>query len=373
MIFRHVPKAALLLAVFTAPCPAQFVATKQTPKLNDAPHLFLDDDGNVTARWVQDGKLHSRQFEAGEPIDLPEFRHLLGDQLELREPRIYPGAWEQPDKMLVLCDVEGQYDALLRFLQANGVVDAQGHWAFGKGHLVGVGDMVDRGRQVTETLLLFYRLSLEATAAGGHLHFVLGNHEVMLMGGDIRYTDQKYKDAAALMGIPCRGLLGADTVVGRWLRTCNSIERIGDLIFVHAGISTTTAGEKLDIDQVNADIRSVIGVLKAEIRDPRAKELAWGRSGPLWYRGYFAQHVAVYGPVQSAEDMDRILDDVGATRIVVGHTHVERVIPMFEDRLIPIDITWTRPDDVRALLVEGDEVELVDIQGQRTYLELEAR
>lgn len=373
MIFRHAPRAALLLAVYAAPCLAQAATTEQASKLNDAPHLFLDDDGNVTARWVQDGKLHSRQFEAGEPIDLPAFHDLFGGQLEISEPRIDSANWQQPEKMLVLCDVEGQYDHLLRFLTANGVVDAQGHWAFGQGHLVGIGDMVDRGSQVTETLLLFYRLALEATAAGGHLHYVLGNHEVMLMGGDIRYTDQKYKDVAALMGIPCRGLLGADTVIGRWLRTCNSIERIGDLLFVHAGISTTTAGEKFDIDQVNADIRSVIGVLKAEIRDPRLRELAWGRSGPLWYRGYFAQHVAVYGPVQSAEDMDRILEDAGAKRIVVGHTHVARVIGMFEDRLIPMDISWTRPDDVRALLVEDDEVELVDIRGQRTYLELEIR
>ena len=35
--------------------------------------------------------------------------------------------------MLVLSDVEGQYDALLSFLTNNGVVDDQGHWAFGTG------------------------------------------------------------------------------------------------------------------------------------------------------------------------------------------------------------------------------------------------
>jgi hypothetical protein len=352
---------------------AERPAAQSQRSLNEAPHFFLQEDGGIIAKWIEDGELLTQDFQPAEPIDLPEFYHVLGEELDILEPRIHPAVWDMPEKMLVLSDVEGEFDSLLRFLQANGVVDEKGHWSYGKGHLVGIGDMVDRGTQVTETLLLFYRLSLEAEAAGGHLHFILGNHEVMLMGGDIRYARSKYKQAAALMGIPCRGLLGADTVVGRWLRTCNSIERVGDLLFVHAGISTAAAQNELNIDRINTDIRSVMGILRRDIEDSRKEDLAWGRYGPLWYRGYFAKYTATYGPVQPVEDLDRILKQAGAKRVIVGHTHVDAPTGMFEDRVLAIDVTWTKPDDVRALLFEDGEMVLVDIKGERSSMELKER
>ncbi len=367
--FKRFSLGAALACALVIPLQAQ----TSYSALNEAPHFFLQEDGGIIAKWVEDGELITQDFEPAQPIDLPEFAALLGEELDIPEPRIYPALWEMPEKMLVLSDVEGEYDSLLRFLKANDVVDDEGHWSFGKGHLVGVGDMVDRGDQVTETLLLFYRLSIEAEAAGGHLHFILGNHEVMFMGGDIRYARPKYKEAAALMGIPSRALLGADTVVGRWLRSCNSIERIGDLLFVHAGISTATAGDKLDIDAINTDIRSVIGMLRNEIRDVDKKILAWGSYGPLWYRGYFGVQVATYGPRQSVEDLDRILNGAGAKRVIVGHTHVDKPTGLYEDRVLAIDVTWTRPDDVRALLFEDGAMVLVDIKGERSSMELKAR
>ena len=353
-----------------APNPSQVSKPKSVSKpkpkldatlLQEAPHLFLKPDGGVHARWITNGAMQTRQFAKGEPVVLEEWAHLLGDSLQLEVPTSPKCKWDAPTKMLALSDVEGEYDSLLKFLTSNHVVDAKGHWAYGNGHLVGVGDMVDPGDQVTEVLWLFYRLSLEANAAGGHVHFILGNHEAMMMGGDVRYTNQKYFHAAKMLGVTCEGLIGADTVIGRWLRTRNCIERVGDYLFVHAGLSPQVVGDALDYEGINEKVRSVLGVRPETLTNNEAVRLSWSRSGPLWYRGYFPRHAQDFGPTPTNADFQAILKASEARHIVVGHTKVTRVATMYEGGLIPIDVPWTDPVNVRGLLVRGDTVGLVDI------------
>lgn len=336
--------------------------------LNDGPHLFLEKDQSVTARWVVSGKLQTRTFAAGVPIVIPEFAHLLGDRLVLKKPEPPKSQWDMPAKLLALSDVEGEYDALLKFLTNSGVVDKKGHWAFGTGHLVGVGDMVDRGDQVTETLWLFYRLSHEAQAAGGHVHFVVGNHEAMMMGGDVRYTHPKYFAVAELMKLPCEGLVGPDTVIGRWMRSCNCIERVGDYLFVHAGLSQFTVGKKLDYDRINATVRQFLGVPPTRFADPRIFELCWGQSGPLWYRGFFAEHALTFGPTPTLAQFKQLLVACNVQHIVVGHTQVPAVRTRFDGGLIPIDVPWTEPANVRALVLKDGKASLVGIEGKASAL-----
>lgn len=351
-----------------APPPKQDPVPEELRGLNDAPHLFLGKDGEVIAKWVTAGRLETKTFAKGQPIVLPQFAHLLGDSLALHEPKPPKWDWATPKKMLALSDVEGEYDSLLKFLRNNGVVDDKGHWSYGKGHLVGVGDMVDRGDQVTETLWLFYRLALEAEAAGGHLHFVIGNHEAMMMGGDVRYTHPKYFAVSKLMGIKCEGLVGLDTVIGRWFRSCNCVERIGDYAFVHAGLSPWVVGPKLDYEKVNQVVRRFLGVPPTRFSDPRYYELCWGRAGPLWYRGYFTEHELEFGPTPSAEQFQKLLAGAGVKHVVVGHTKVQAVKTRFGGGLIPIDVPWTMPADVRALVLKDGKVSLTDIEGTASAL-----
>ena len=104
-------------------------------------------------------------------------------------------------------------------LQNNGVIDKDFNWTFGNGHLVLTGDFVDRGEQVTEVLWLIYALEDKAKEAGGYVHYVLGNHEIMNMSGDLRYLNKKYVDNAALLNAHFVTLYGENSELGRWLRT----------------------------------------------------------------------------------------------------------------------------------------------------------
>lgn len=364
---------ALLLAVTT---PARIAAQTETGTpppsailLADGPHVFHEAGGTLLARWVSDGKAQQKRFAAGEPIELPQFSAFLGESLQLTPHETEPPIWPQPEKLIVISDVEGEYDAMMAFLRAHGVVDEDGSWAFGKNHLVSVGDMVDRGTNVTETLWHLLRLSKEAKEAGGHLHYVLGNHEVMMMGGDVRYTAQKYKDVAALFGIPTEGLLGADTELGRWFRTRNTVVRIGGYLFVHAGVSPGVAAREVDLITLNEVMRSVLGVPPTTIQDPNLGLLTWGRPGPLWYRGYFEAYSYDFGPRPSDEAMDTILENLGARSMVIGHTKVPEVTEVYPNRrVLAIDVPWATSKLAGGILIEGEKIHILDLQGRSREL-----
>lgn len=96
----------------------------------------------------------------------------------------YPG----PARIVAFADVHGAYEELVRLLRAAGVIDAGLNWSGGTAHLVSLGDIVDRGDDSRAVLDLLMRLQGQAEQAGGQVHVVLGNHEMMNLIGDLRYV-----------------------------------------------------------------------------------------------------------------------------------------------------------------------------------------
>ena len=89
-------------------------------------------------------------------------------------------------KVAALSDIHGQFDLAVKLLVNNKIIDKKLNWRFGKGHLVIAGDIFDRGPKVHETLLLIYKLAQQAKKKGGRVHFLLGNHEYMVLHNDLR-------------------------------------------------------------------------------------------------------------------------------------------------------------------------------------------
>ena len=350
--------------------PAQVPGAPPVAVTEEAPHFFHLKNGAVRARWILNSALKEQTFAKGEPIILPAFKHLIGDKLEIKPHTPSKATWAMPERVLAISDVEGEYTRLRAFLRNHGVIDKSDRWSYGKGHVVCVGDFVDRGLQVTETLLLLHRLDREADAAGGQLHFVIGNHEAMMMGGDVRYTDAKYKTVAGRFGIPTRGLLGADTEIGRWLRQRNAIIRIGDLVFVHAGLAPELVSPLFDHDGVNRIIRSGLGKPTTEL-DTATLELLWGRRGPLWYRGYFPGFALEFGPTPTTAQLGTQLERMGGSVVVVGHTKVQEVTYVDRSRyVLAIDTTWIHDAIVRGVLFEGAKITVLDLTGELKRVQL---
>src|SRR5688572_22136123 len=89
-------------------------------------------------------------------------------------------------RIVAFADVHGAYPELVSVLREAGVVDEALRWQAGETHLVSTGDLVDRGADSRKVLDLLMRLEGEASKAGGAVHVLLGNHEVMNLVGDLR-------------------------------------------------------------------------------------------------------------------------------------------------------------------------------------------
>ncbi len=287
-------------------------------------------------------------------------------------PKPPASTWPMPKRLLAISDLEGNYRACLEFLKGNGVIDAEGRWAWGDGHLVFDGDIVDRGTQVTEILWLIHRLEREAEAAGGRVHYVLGNHEAMVMAGDLRYIHPKYQVISRRLGIPYEALFGPNTELGQWFRSRNTILRIGDYMFVHAGYSPALDALGLTPDVINEQIRATIGppAWSGGTADLE-QHLMWHLQGPMWYRGYFDQHAANWGGKPTDVQLDALLKRNAVKHIVVGHTVVNDIGWLDQkERLLGIDVKWSKPGEGEGLLVENGVPHAVDTQGKKRPIEV---
>src|SRR5204862_8326609 len=201
-------------------------------------------------------------------------------------------------KMLILSDIEGNFQAFRKLLQANHVIDDNFNWTFGKNDLVLIGDFVDRGTMVTEVLWLIYSLEEKAKAAGGYVHYILGNHEIMNMSNDLRYVQQRYLRHAALMNKSYMQLFGPDAEIGRWLATKNVTERVGDILFMHGGISQYVNMMNMQVQELNDLVRPFYTDTTYQYKDKRL-DILYSDLGPFWYRGYYAGQKATMAQIDS--------------------------------------------------------------------------
>jgi len=72
-----------------------------------------------------------------------------------------------PDSMFVFGDVHGEFDRVITLLGLAGLIDAELRWTGGDAVVAFLGDLFDRGNDVTRLLWFVYGLEREALAAGG--------------------------------------------------------------------------------------------------------------------------------------------------------------------------------------------------------------
>jgi hypothetical protein len=248
------------------------------------------------------------------------------------------------DSVFVVGDIHGKYASFVSLLTEARVLDANVRWRAGRAHLVLAGDMVDRGEDVTRVLWLLYRLDREARAAGGAVHVVLGNHEIMEWVGDRRYLAPKESLLAARYGTCYACLYDPRTsILGRWLASKPGIVQVNDVVYVHGGITTRYA--QMGVGGFNdalfryirepifpylLDDSVAIARFGADLHD-RRQSFFFAPDSPFWFRGY------VQSDTLRAQ-LDSVLARYGATALAVGHTPVLEILPMYGGKLIPVNV-----------------------------------
>jgi hypothetical protein len=264
-----------------------------------------------------------------------------------------------PDSVAVLSDIEGNSRFLEAALQELGVIDASGTWSYGAGHLVMLGDSVDRGRDVFGVLWRLHGLAAQAQAAGGAVHVLLGNHEQYLLRGNISRAHPEYRYALQQLGGYTQAFAG-DSVLGEWLRRQPVALKLGPVLFTHAGISPQVADAGLSVEAMNQAMHDYWRTAGSAATDRSpALDAVLGLDGVTQYRGYFRAS-GDDRPAATQEEVERILARHDAARIVVGHTLVERVTRRYGGRVMAVDVNHpdARPE---VLVFTHGEPRVVDI------------
>lgn len=329
----------------------------------DGPYVLTGANGALESWTVEDApaglRKVARNLDAGARITVAAVGDLPAFDVTLRGAApVSKDALTVPSgaPVFVVADTHGEFELLARMLQAHCVVDARLQWSFGKGQLVVLGDVLDRGPNHTEILWLLYALEAQAKSAGGAVHLLLGNHETMVMRGDLRYLNPKYPAIARALGVDSYArLLAPDTVLGQWLRSRPAVLKLNRALYLHAGIARDLVDRTISLAEINASIRSVLDKSTGGDLDSLERaEFLMGKLGPLWYRGYFPEHEDY--PPASAADVTKILAAFQVDRIFVGHTTVPTITRLYDGRVIAVQVYPKRESDgvhFEALLVRG--------------------
>jgi len=349
----------------------------------DGPYVGLGSEGDWIARWVRAdaGAPHVREerIEIGDAVLIPAVGALPAFTVELQElDNAVPTEVALPKgtPLFVMADTHGEFEIAAELLQQHGIINEDLHWSFGTGRLVILGDVFDRGDHQTELLWLIYKLEAAAKRAGGAVHLLLGNHELLVLMGDERYLNPKYTRTAQALGAPrYAALWDTDSFLGRWLRTKAATMKIGDYLCAHGGLSPEAAARNLTLDALNDAIRDALN-RQGPSSQTQADRMSFaiGPAGPLWYRGYFSDMQAQGGPPRAgAEEIMRVLDYYKAKYILVGHTRVPTITSLYGGDVIAVQVYPHRHAEtgvpvMEALSIEGDRFFKARADGSREVL-----
>lgn len=335
-------------------------------KLSDGPYIRIFDDTTIVVSYLCDGELLTSIHNS---TDFFEFKGECNDSqityiIPIDSPAIEPNEFDSVSKIFAFSDVHGRYDYTVELLKNNGVIDSENNWSFGDGFLVLNGDLFDRGRQVTELLWFLYKLEQQAKASGGRVVYTLGNHDVMVMIGDLRYLHWKYTELTEKnLSMKYDRLFDKSSILGRWLRTKHVAVRINNILFNHPGINPEIVRRGYSLDFISQVIRDNLDTPYDSIKQDEFLTFMFRSEGPLWYRGYF-QEMDEY-PQATVEQVDSVLEYFDVDHIVIGHAVVDSITLLYNGRVIGINQDYEIRDEYEGLQWENGKFEVCDIEGNR--------
>lgn len=314
---------------------------KQQELSADGPYVIYQPDGGTRVISVDtQGRVKDTVYAAlPHDFTLRVVDHKGRYPFEVRLHSVQRPDWKysRPEKVFVMSDPHGKLDCVISLLRANRVIDKDYRWSFGKNHLVIIGDVFDRGKDVPQIFWLFYKLEKEAEDAGGHVSFLLGNHEPLVLANDLRYAKEKYKMLAERLKLDYPRLFGADTELGRWLGTRNTIQIIGSDLYVHAGLGKEFYDRNLSIPTVNKEMSRALFMNKKQRKALSSlTAFLYGNSGPIWYRG-LVKTDAKYHPLPQ-DSLQMIMNRYQVEHIIVGHTIFKDISTFYNGRVIGVNV-----------------------------------
>ncbi len=274
--------------------------------------------------------------------------------------------FKAPGRIVAIGDLHGDMEATRRVLKTSGLMDEKGAWTGEKTVLVQTGDMLDRGDGEREIMDLLDRLTSEAQKAGGAVHVLLGNHEVMNVQGDFRYVTRggfgSFENVSAKTKVDLskfpehmRHRAAAFLPGGPFalrLAKFNTVVMVNDTLFVHGGLLPSHV--KYGVGKINREV-------KAWMRGERKSlpKMMRSEKAPTWSRRFSDGEVSA----RDCRVLNSVLNKIGAKQMVVGHT-VQKggISSACNKRVWRIDVGLASHYGAKvsqALAIDGDKVRVL--------------
>ena len=307
---------------------------------NEGPYVFYKNDSILNVNYIKGNKedgfyVDNKEYSVASEISTTSYFQIDSTSFDFKiksDIQIPKTTYTDGNSIVVISDIEGGYKTFRDFLINSNVIDSNLNWTFGKGHLVLVGDFVDRGWSVTQVLWFIYKLEQDAEKYGGFVHFIIGNHELKNMQGNFDSSADKYLAVSRILEKKQSELYDPTSFIGKWMSSKNSIELINGNLFAHGGIHPDIADSNLSLDEINQIIRdNYYRAYYPKIKKTNVQLLTSNKTGICWYRGYFKDDL-------TQEQVDRGLNKFKAKSIVVGHTLQSKVNKTYNGKVIGIDV-----------------------------------
>ncbi|MBC2846643.1 metallophosphoesterase [Winogradskyella flava] len=308
---------------------------------NEGPYVFYKNDSTLNINYIKGNKKDGFYVDKNDvstnettsvscffSLDSTSFSFNLNTNFEIPQ-----SVYNDGQNILAISDIESGYKTFRDFLINNKVINQDLKWTFGKGHLVLVGDFVDRGFSTTQVLWFIYKLEQEAKKHGGTVHFIIGNHELKNMYGDFEAASLKYTFITSILGKTQANLYDKNSFLGRWLSNKNAIESINGNLFAHGGIHPDIVNIDMSLAEINHFLRANYYMAPYPKANKSENDiLLSSKTGISWYRGYFKDDKL------TQKQVDLSLKKFNAKTVVVGHTIQRNVNRSFNGKVIGIDV-----------------------------------
>ncbi|MBL8133803.1 MAG: serine/threonine protein phosphatase [Anaerolineae bacterium] len=208
----------------------------------------------------------------------------------------------------IIGDIHGHLTQAQALLENVRLIDSAGSWTGGPAVLWFIGDLVDRGPDGVGVIELVMRLQSQASAVGGQVTCLLGNHEIQLLAAHRFARDAYFVNSWRRNG-------GMDSDMARltprhltWLRSLPAMGRLGRKLMVHAD-ATVYLNMAPTLEGVNAAFRATLNSDDADEWEDLLSD--------------FSEHRAFASMRRGEQYLRDFLRHYGGDQIVHGHTPIQ--------------------------------------------------
>src|SRR5437588_375363 len=166
-------------------------------------------------------------------------------------------------RVLVIGDIHGELEKLVTVFRDAGLLDEALSWRGGSSTVWFMGDFFDRGPDGIAVVDFIMRLQQEATTAGGSIHSLLGNHEVLILSAH-RFAKAPAGGPGGTFYSAWKGNGGQDTDLANltpghmeWIMNLPAMALSRDRLLIHAD-SALYMDYGSSVEEVNQAITSLL-------------------------------------------------------------------------------------------------------------------